>query len=64
MRFSVPNMSCGHCKSAIETAVNGADPAARITFDMDKRIVDIQSQASAADLQSAMSGAGYDSQTA
>ena len=64
MRFSVPEMSCGHCKSAIETAVKTVDPVAKIDFDMENRIVEIESGVDDVSLQSAISTAGYESQAA
>ena len=64
MRFSVPEMSCGHCKSAIETAVKTVDPVAKIDFDMDSRIVDIDSGLDTVSLQSAITTAGYESKAA
>lgn len=64
MRFSVPEMSCGHCKSAIETAVKSVDPVAKIDFDMDNRIVEIDSGLDNVSLQSAITTAGYESKAA
>jgi copper chaperone len=64
MRFSVPEMSCGHCKSAIESAVKTVDPIAKIEFDMENRVVDIDSGLDDASLQSAISTAGYESKAA
>lgn len=61
MRFNVPEMSCGHCKSAIETAVKGADPAATLDFDMPNRTIEVQSSLGGSQLQSVMKDAGYDS---
>lgn len=64
MRFSVPEMSCGHCKSAIETAVKTVDPVAKIDFDMETRIVEIDSGLDTVSLQSAITTAGYESKAA
>jgi len=64
MRFSVPEMSCGHCKSAIETAVKTVDPVAKIDFDMESRIVEIDSGLDTVSLQSAITTAGYESKAA
>jgi len=64
MRLSVPEMSCGHCKSAIETAVKAIDPAAKIDFDMETRVVDVDTGVDAVSLQSAISSAGYESKAA
>jgi copper chaperone len=64
MRLNVPEMSCGHCKSAIETAVKGADPAATLDFDMAERAVRIVSSLDGSQLQSLIKDAGYDSAVA
>lgn len=60
--FSVPEMSCGHCKAKIEDAVMDADEGAVIAFDMDAREVDIDSSLDTAALTDAIKAAGYDSQ--
>lgn len=60
--FSVPEMSCGHCKAKIEDAVVDADEGAVIAFDMDAREVDIDSSLDTAALADAIKAAGYDSQ--
>lgn len=60
--FSVPEMSCGHCKAKIEDAVMDADEGAVIAFDMDAREVDIDSSLDTAALADAIKAAGYDSQ--
>lgn len=64
MRFAVPEMSCGHCKAAIEKAVTGADPKAALEFDMDNRVVSIESGLAAAELTEILSKAGYESTAA
>lgn len=64
MQFNVPDMSCGHCKAAIERAVKDVDAAAVLTFDMPNRNVEIESQIEATALQAAMADAGYPSQAA
>lgn len=60
--FTVPEMSCGHCKAKIEDAVMDADEGAVIAFDMDAREVDIDSSLDTAALADAIKAAGYDSQ--
>ncbi len=62
MKFSVPEMSCGHCTAAIEKAVKEADPAAALDFDLSSRNVTIRSSLSADDLGAAISQAGYESE--
>jgi copper chaperone len=57
MTFTVPDMSCGHCKAAIEAAI--ADAGGRATVDLTQRTVTVEGldQARAAD---AIRAAGYD----
>ncbi|MGY9040020.1 MAG: heavy-metal-associated domain-containing protein, partial [Rhodobacterales bacterium] len=33
-RFSVPNMSCGHCTASIQKAIMAADPDATVSCDL------------------------------
>ena len=60
MRFSVPEMSCGHCKASIETAVHEADGGAGLAFDMDKREVEIDSVLDTPALIAAIKEGGYE----
>ncbi|EAQ12566.1 MULTISPECIES: cation transporter [Maritimibacter] len=58
--FSIPEMSCGHCKAKIEDAVMDADEGAVIAFDMDAREVEIDSTLDTAALADAIKAAGYE----
>ena len=60
-KFNVPDMSCGHCKAAIEKAVMAADSGAKLEFDMDARAVQITSSLDNATLAKAMAAEGYPS---
>lgn len=59
MKYNVPDMSCGHCRASIETAVKAADPAAKIAFDQDMRQVDINSGLDTRSVISVLDKAGY-----
>lgn len=48
--FAVPDMSYGHCTSAIEKAINAVDAKATIQFDMDTRRIEVTSAVANADL--------------
>lgn len=61
MDFKVPDMSCGHCTSAIETSIKSVDPAAQVACDLDTRTVRIDSALSADQLSAAIKEAGYES---
>lgn len=64
MRFNVPDMSCGHCKAAIERAMSSADAAAVLEFDLPARTVAIDSALPAAQVQAVLAEAGYPAQPA
>lgn len=59
--LSVPEMSCGHCKAAIEKAVAAADTAANLQFNMENRTVRIETTLENAALQDVLKSEGYDS---
>ncbi|WP_435257021.1 heavy-metal-associated domain-containing protein [Thioclava sp. FR2] len=61
MKFSVPDMSCGHCTSAIEKSIKAADGSAKVECDLATRTVSIDSQLPASSLADAMKKAGYES---
>jgi copper chaperone len=60
MRFSVPEMSCGHCKASVENAVLDADDGAVLEFDMAKREVEIDSVLDAQALVGAIIQGGFE----
>lgn len=62
--FTVPGMSCGHCKAAIEKAVTAADSSAAIAFDMDARRIDVSSSLTVEDLTALLAKEGYSSTVA
>ena len=58
--FQVPDMTCGHCASAITRAVAGVDPGARVDVALDACLVRIADARAGADaLADAIRGAGY-----
>lgn len=59
MKFHVPDMSCGHCKAAIEKAFAAADPLADLDFDMEERHVEIASDLNEAAVVKLLEEAGY-----
>ncbi len=63
-RFTVPEMSCGHCTAAIEKAIKEIDTAASVACNLDDRTVTISSDLPAKALQSAIYDAGYKSEAA
>ena len=60
-KFSVPEMSCGHCTSAIEKQIKADDAAASVNCNLDDRTVTVESSAlDNAALLAAIKEAGYE----
>lgn len=59
MQFTLPDMSCGHCRAAVEKAVAAADPAAEATVDLPAKTVAIRTTLSEAEMADALRAAGY-----
>jgi copper chaperone len=57
--FQVNDMTCGHCASTIAKAVAAVDKAARIEFDIPRRLVRVSGAAQVTDLAEAIQNAGY-----
>lgn len=59
MLFSVPEMSCGHCTSAIENGIKAKDPSAIVNTNLDLRLVTVQSDFAQTAIQQAIADVGY-----
>ncbi len=59
IRFSVPDMSCGHCKAKIEETVMTADEGAFLDFDLEQRVVEVDSTLDPAALEALITQAGF-----
>lgn len=57
--LNIPNMSCGHCKAAIEKAIASVDPSASIALDLDMRLAVVTTDVDAARMMDALKDAGY-----
>ncbi len=58
-KFNVPDMSCGHCKKAIEGAIHVLDANARITVDLEARTVEVSGAAGDDAILAALQSEGY-----
>jgi copper chaperone len=60
LRYSVPDMTCGHCAQAIEKAVKSVDPQAEVAVDLTTKEVTVRSEADEARVAETIRGAGYE----
>ena len=42
-KFSVPEISCGHCKETIESIINSFDNVETVNVDIDQKLVVVNS---------------------
>lgn len=59
VKFSIPDMNCGHCKAAVEGAIGAVDADAKVEVDLEKRIAAVSSRADSAAMIAALAAAGY-----
>ncbi|MBI2169643.1 MAG: heavy-metal-associated domain-containing protein [Actinobacteria bacterium] len=59
-KYSVPEISCGHCKSSIEGEVGKVAGVTRVEVDIDAKTVEVEGEASEADVFAAIDEAGYE----
>jgi copper chaperone len=59
IELNLPDMSCGHCASAVAQACKQVDPAAKVEVDLDTKRVKIDSAEETAAFADALSEAGY-----
>lgn len=59
LRYSVPDMSCGHCVASITEAIHAVDPNAQVACDLAAKTVEVQASASSEALAQAIRTAGY-----
>jgi copper chaperone len=58
--YNVPDVSCGHCKSAIEGEVGGLSDVASVNVDIDAKTVTVEGDASDEAIHAAIEEAGYE----
>ncbi len=59
MKFSVPDMSCGHCTAAIEKSIIAVDSGAKVRCDLSDHSVEVSSTLPQDAIGSAIREAGY-----
>ncbi len=59
-RYSIPDMTCGHCQKTVETALHGLDAKARIEVDLENHEIELLSQAKPDLIIAALKEAGYE----
>ena len=58
-RFLVPDMTCGHCVSAITKALKAEDPRASVEIALAQKLVSVASTLPAEDIAACIAAAGY-----
>ncbi len=60
LRFTVPDMSCGHCKKRIEEALVSRKGIESLSVDLDSKTVTVETELSPEEIISVIDEAGYD----
>ncbi len=60
--FSVPDMSCNHCKMRIEKTMNDSGKVRDLNIDLTLKKVSLESDLSESDLIKLFDDAGYDAE--
>ena len=58
--YSVPDISCGHCKASIEGEVGKLSDVSSVNVDVDARTVTVDGDASDEAIKAAIDEAGYE----
>ena len=59
MEFDIPDMSCGHCASAITQALKQLDASASISIDLPAKKVTVQTTEDRQAVADVLTAAGY-----
>lgn len=59
LTFTVPDMSCGHCVNAITNAITALDAQAKVTTDLETKVVTVETSVDSATIAAALSEEGY-----
>ncbi len=58
--FSVPDMSCGHCRMRISNALSAAANISNFEIDLDAKVVTVTTDSAADVIAAVIDEAGYD----
>lgn len=59
LEYTIPDLSCGHCARAVTEAVRAVDPQAQVEVDLAAKRVRVDSSLQGAQVQAALTEAGY-----
>jgi copper chaperone len=59
-RYSVPDVSCDHCRAAIEGEVGRVPSVEQVSVDLVAKVVTVTGAAADAEVRAAIDRAGYD----
>jgi copper chaperone len=60
MKFDVPGITCGHCRTAITDSIHGIDPTAEVVVTLSDKTVAIKGQLTTEQARLAIMHAGYE----
>ena len=59
IEFEIPDMTCGHCASMVSATLTLADPDCKVSVDLARRKVSVQTTEEQSALVEALTEAGY-----
>lgn len=59
IEFTLKDMTCGHCASRVTQAIKSVDDQARVTVDVAKKHVQVDSAHDVQEIAAALADAGY-----
>ncbi len=59
-KFSVPEMTCDHCRKTIEDALHQLDGKARVEVDLASHVIEVTTEAGTDQVLNTLKKAGYE----
>jgi copper chaperone len=59
MKLSIPDMTCGHCKAAVERAIIDIDSRADVIVDLGAKTAEVRTTAAEGAVLNALAAEGY-----